>query len=156
MKGERETERARERKQGEGGKRRKRKGVAKRKRRRGREERRREERETGERERKREPHPPGRELLQPHARTPSQASHSPTQHAWEAINQGPVAHGAEHALVWGRALRPVGQAGRWGGVLDREKCEKACIVCVSVCECVCVCARKGLGSEWAVEVQCYV
>ena len=78
------------------------------------ERKRREERETGERERKREPHPPGRELLQPHARTPSQASHSPTQHAWEAINQGPAAHGAEHALVWGRALRPVGQAGRGG------------------------------------------
>jgi hypothetical protein len=82
-----------------------------------------EERKGGEEERgerdgregeKREPHPPGRELLQPHARTPSQASHSPTQHAWEAINQGPAAHGAEHALVWGRALRPVGQAGRGG------------------------------------------
>ena len=140
MKGERETERARERKQGEGGKRRKRKGVGKRKRRRGREERRREER--GERDgregEKREPHPPGRELLQPHARTPSQASHSPTQHAWEAINQGPAAHGAEHALVWGRALRPVGQAGRGGGVSEREKCEEACIVCVCVCVCVCV------------------
>jgi hypothetical protein len=61
----------------------------------------------GERDNER-PHPPGRILLQPHAHTPSKASHSPSQRVWEAISLRPAAHGAEHMHECVHVLHPVG------------------------------------------------
>jgi hypothetical protein len=76
-------------------------------------------RQRRERERERErPQPPGRALLQPHAHTPSKASHSPTHHVWEPVNLRPAAHRAERAREGTRSVPRAGPGE--GGMEERE------------------------------------